>query len=321
MVASDIDRGHGALNDKKKRYSAFALARNAASYHQDWQRAWRKASPKASYDAVIIGGGGHGLATAYYLASVHGMKNIAVIEKGWIGGGNTGRNTTIIRSNYLWDESASIYEHALKLWEGLAQDLNFNIMVSQRGSLQLAHDEGQWSSLSRLANRMRVNGIDAQMISRDELSRLVPILDCSDEARFPVLGAMRQGRGGTARHDAVAWGYARAADRLGVDIIQNCEVQAMEIVNNRVVALNTSRGRIGAGTVGMAVAGHSSHVAAMAGLTTLVEQGTIDRSDRIVVPITGSGFKDLATPDRLTPQVQLIPPETAALKKALENYD
>ena len=253
------------------KYSIFSLARNAVSYHENWAEAWRSPQPKREYDALIIGGGGHGLATAYYLAKNHGIKNVAVLEKGYIGGGNTGRNTTIIRSDYYQEENSRFYEFSLKLWEGLSEDLNFNIMVSQRGSLQLAHDEGQWSALSRLANRMRVNGIDAEMINRDELSRLVPVLDCSEHARFPILGAMRQGRGGTARHDAVAWGYARAADRLGVDIIQNCEVQAMEIRNNRIVAVNTSRGRIGAGVVGMAVAGHTSHVAAMAGLTLPIE--------------------------------------------------
>jgi heterotetrameric sarcosine oxidase beta subunit len=252
-------------------YSALKLIANAWSAHQHWPRAWRDPEPRSTYDIVIIGGGGHGLATAYYLARNHGLKNIAVLEKGYIGGGNTGRNTTIIRSDYYQEANSRFYEFSLKLWEGLSDELNFNIMVSQRGSLQLAHDEGQWNSLARLANRMQVNGIHAEMIGRKDLQEMIPVLDCSEQARFPVLGAMLQARGGTARHDAVAWGYARGADRLGVHIIQNCEVQGMDIRNNRVVGLQTSRGYVGAGTVGMAVAGHSSQVAAMAGLKLPIE--------------------------------------------------
>ena len=266
MVASDIDRGHGALNDKKKRYSAFALARNAASYHQDWQRAWRKASPKASYDAVIIGGGGHGLATAYYLASVHGMKNIAVIEKGWIGGGNTGRNTTIIRSNYLWDESASIYEHALKLWEGLAQDLNFNIMFSQRGVLTIAHSEHELKEMSRRVHAIRLNGIDSDVMSPAEIKKFVPCINIDQSIRYPVMGGFVQQRGGTARHDAVAWGYARAADDMGVDIIQNCEVTGLRRKGRKIIGIDTNMGFIKTNKVGCVVAGHSSVMADMAGI-------------------------------------------------------
>ena len=266
MVASDIDRGHGALNDKKKRYSAFALARNAASYHQDWQRAWRKASPKASYDAVIIGGGGHGLATAYYLASVHGMKNIAVIEKGWIGGGNTGRNTTIIRSNYLWDESASIYEHALKLWEGLAQDLNFNIMFSQRGVLTIAHSEHELKEMSRRVHAIRLNGIDSDVMNPAEIKKFVPCINIDQSIRYPVMGGFVQQRGGTARHDAVAWGYARAADDMGVDIIQNCEVTGLRRKGRKIIGIDTNMGFIKTNKVGCVVAGHSSVMADMAGI-------------------------------------------------------
>ena len=266
MVASEIDRGRGGLKDKKKRYSAFALARNAASYHQNWQHAWRNASPKASYDAVIIGGGGHGLATAYYLASVHGITNIAVIEKGWIGGGNTGRNTTIIRSNYLWDESASIYEHALKLWEGLAQDLNFNIMFSQRGVLTIAHSEHELKEMSRRVHAIRLNGIDSDVMSPAEIKKFVPCINIDQSIRYPVMGGFVQQRGGTARHDAVAWGYARAADDMGVDIIQNCEVTGLRRKGRKIIGIDTNMGFIKTKKVGCVVAGHSSVMADMAGI-------------------------------------------------------
>lgn len=254
-----------------KAYSALSLIKHAWHGHRRWPRAWRDPEPRGSYDVLIIGGGGHGLATAYYLARNHGIRNVAVLEKGYIGGGNTGRNTTIVRSDYYLEENSRFYEFSLKLWEGLSQELNYNLMVSQRGTLYLAHDEGQWSGLARLGNRMRLNGIDAELLDRDALQRMVPALDCSDRARFPILGALRQGRGGTVRHDAVAWGYARAADSLGVDIIQGCEVTGMRLRSGRILGVETSRGRIDAGTVGMAVAGHSSPVAAMAGLTLPVE--------------------------------------------------
>ena len=196
MAGSDLDRGIGGLKDKAKRYSVFSLARQAASYHTGWQQAWRHAEPKSEYDAVIIGGGGHGLATAYYLASVHGMTNIAVIEKGWLGGGNTGRNTTIIRSNYLWDESASIYEHALKLWEGLAQDLNFNIMFSQRGVLTIAHSEHELKEMSRRVHAIRLNGIDSDILSPEEIKKFVPIMNMDPSIRYPVMGGFLQKRAG-----------------------------------------------------------------------------------------------------------------------------
>ena len=266
MAGSDLDRGIGGLKDKAKRYSVFSLARQAASYHTGWQQAWRHAEPKSEYDAVIIGGGGHGLATAYYLASVHGMTNIAVIEKGWLGGGNTGRNTTIIRSNYLWDESASIYEHALKLWEGLAQDLNFNIMFSQRGVLTIAHSEHELKEMSRRVHAIRLNGIDSDILSPEEIRKFVPIMNMDPSIRYPVMGGFLQKRGGTARHDAVAWGYARAADDLGVDIIQNCEVTGLRRSGRRITGIETTKGFIKTRKVGCVVAGHSSALAEMAGI-------------------------------------------------------
>ncbi|MGC6412173.1 MAG: sarcosine oxidase subunit beta family protein [Candidatus Puniceispirillaceae bacterium] len=266
MASSDIDRGVGSLNHSNKRYSAFSLARNAMSYHQGWQQAWRHAEPKASYDAIIIGGGGHGLATAYYLASVHGLTNIAVVEKSWLGGGNTGRNTTIIRSNYLWDESAAIYEHAMKLWEGLAQDLNFNIMFSQRGVLTIAHSEHELKEMSRRVHAIRLNGIDSDILGPSEIKKFVPIINIDQTIRYPVMGGFLQKRGGTARHDAVAWGYARAADALGVDIIQNCEVTGIRREGDKVVGIDTSKGFIKSKKVGVVTAGHSSVMAEMAGL-------------------------------------------------------
>ena len=266
MADNQPDRGQRGLPGGKSRYSAFAIAKNAASYHQDWQRAWRDTEPKTEYDAVIIGGGGHGLATAYYLAAVHGMSNIAVIEKGWLGGGNTGRNTTIIRSNYLWDESAAIYEHSMKLWEGLSQDLNFNVMFSQRGVLTIAHSEHELREMSRRVHAIRLNGIDSEILGPDEIKKFVPTINIDQSIRYPVMGGFLQRRGGTARHDAVAWGYARAADDLGVDIIQKCEVTGLRRQGRRIVGVETSRGFIKTKKVGCVVAGHSSVVAAMAGI-------------------------------------------------------
>ena len=206
------------------RYSIFSLARNALSHHEKWGQAWRSPEPKPHYDVIIVGGGGHGLATAYYLARNHGITNVAILEKGWIGGGNTGRNTTIVRSNYMLEPNAHFYELGLKLWEGLSQDLNYNVMFSQRGVVNVGHNDSQMEAFSRRGNAMRLNGIDAVLLSRDEVAARVPLLDMSPTARFPIYGGMEQPRGGTARHDAVAWGYARAADARGVDIIQNCEV-------------------------------------------------------------------------------------------------
>jgi sarcosine oxidase subunit beta len=253
------------------RYSIFSLARNALSYHQNWGRAWRSPDPRPHYDVIVIGGGGHGLATAYYLAKEHGISNVAVLEKGWLGGGNTGRNTTIVRSNYMLEANAHFYEHSLKLWEGLSQDLNFNVMFSQRGVVNLAHSDGQLDAANRRGNAMRLNGIDAVMLSRDQVARMVPLLDCSPTARFPVWGGLMQPRGGVARHDAVAWGYARAADARGVDIIQNCEVTGIRRDGDRVVGVETTRGAIGGDKIGIVVAGNSSRLAAMADVRLPIE--------------------------------------------------
>jgi sarcosine oxidase, subunit beta len=247
------------------RYSAWSLLRGALSGQRHWPAAWRDAGPQASYDVIIVGGGGHGLATAYYLAKNHGVTRVAVIERGWIGGGNTGRNTTIVRSNYLYPESARLYDFSLRLYEGLSQALNFNIMLSQRGLILLAHSRHDLDAMSRWANAMRMNGIAAELLTRDEVGALAPALDLSPQARLPVLGGFTQRRAGTARHDAVAWGYARAASALGVDIIQNCEVVEFLKEDGRVVGVNTNRGRIRAERVGIAAAGHSSVLAKRAG--------------------------------------------------------
>jgi methylglutamate dehydrogenase subunit A len=254
-----------------QKYSVFSLLRHASSHHEDWPAAWRSPSPKASYDVVIIGGGGHGLATAYYLAKEHGITNVAVLEKGWLGGGNTGRNTTIIRSNYFLEATAHIFEFSLKLWESLTRELNFNLMFSQRGILNLAHSDGQMDDYLSRGNAMRINGIDAELLTRDQVKRKVPLLDCSADARYPIVGGLFQPRAGTARHDAVAWGYARAADAYGVDIIQNCEVTGIRRDDGRVVGVETTKGYIGAEKIGVAVSGSSSRVAAMAGLRLPIE--------------------------------------------------
>src|SRR6202140_3465218 len=227
---------------------------------------WRKAAPRPRYAVVIIGGGGHGLATAYYLAKEHGISDVAVLEKGPVGLGNTGRNTTIIRSNYLWDESARIYEHSLKLWEGLSAELNFNVMLSQRGVLNLAHNEADIREGRRRVNANRLNGIDAEWLDAEAVRRFCPVLNISPEARYPVLGATLQRRGGVARHDAVAWGYARAADARGVDIVENCEVTGVRTAGGRVVGVDTTRGAIDAEKIAIVAAGHNSVVAAMAGV-------------------------------------------------------
>ncbi len=253
------------------RYSIYSLARNALGYHKGWTRAWRSPDPRPSYDAIIVGGGGHGLATAYYLAKEHGLTNIAVLEKGWLGGGNTGRNTTIIRSNYLWDESAQLYEKSLQLFEGLSQELNFNIMLSQRGVLNLAHNEHDLKEMSRRVRAIQLNGIDSEILDTAGVKAEVPIINTAQDVRYPILGASIQRRGGVARHDAVAWGFARAADAMGVDIIQNCEVTGITVENGRVRGVETTRGAISAAKVGIVAAGHSSVLAAMAGLRLPVE--------------------------------------------------
>ncbi|MFW2421661.1 MAG: sarcosine oxidase subunit beta family protein [Porticoccaceae bacterium] len=252
-------------------YSGFGLLKHALSYHENWQRVWRNPTPKKVYDVIIIGGGGHGLATAYYLAKVHGITNVAVVEKGYLGGGNTARNTTIVRSNYLWDESAHLYEHAMQLWEGLAQDLNYNLMFSQRGVLNLGHTLQDMRDIERRVNANRLNGIDSELLHTAEVQKLVPILDCSETARYPVLGASWQPRGGTARHDAVAWGYARAADQLGVDLIQECEVTGIRVNAGKVEGVETNKGFIGARKIGCVAAGNSGELAKMVNMSLPIE--------------------------------------------------
>jgi sarcosine oxidase subunit beta len=255
----------------KSRYSIWALARNALNYHKDWQRAWRSPEPKPEYDAVIVGAGGHGLATAYYLAKNHKMTNIAVLERGWLGGGNTGRNTTIIRSNYLQPPSIAIYELSRKLYEGLSQELNFNVMFSPRGVMMLCQTQHEFRAFQRTAHANRLAGLDCRMIELDEIKRIVPIINDDPDCRYPILGAYWQPDGGTGRHDAVAWGYARGADGLGVDIIQNCEVTAIRRDGDAVAGLETSKGFIKTKKVAVVIAGHVSTVVQTAGVRLPIE--------------------------------------------------
>ena len=255
----------------KPRYSIFSLARNAMNYHKDWERAWRSPNPKAEYDAVIVGAGGHGLATAYYLAKNHGLTNIAVVEKGWLGGGNTGRNTTIIRSNYLQDASIAIYELARSLYEGLSQELNYNMMFSPRGLMMLCQTEHEFRAMKRTSHANRLAGLDCRMISPSEVKAIAPIINTDAECRYPILGAYYQPRGGTGRHDAVAWGYARGADAMGVDIIQNCEVTGILREGGKVTGLSTSKGEIKTKKIGVVTAGHVSTIMDMAGVRMPIE--------------------------------------------------
>ncbi|MBG6118463.1 sarcosine oxidase subunit beta [Sphingobium sp. JAI105] len=270
------------------RYSIASLVRNAFSGHRNWQPTWRSPEPREAYDIIVVGGGGHGLATAHYLAKVHGITNVAVIEKGWIGGGNVGRNTTIIRSNYMLDGNEPFYEWSLKLWEGLEQDVNYNAMVSQRGVLNLFHSDAQRDAAARRGNTMRLYGADAELLDRDAVRKLCPFLDF-DNGRFPIQGGLLQARGGSARHDAVAWGYAHAASARGVDIIQNCEVKGfLRDASGSVVGVETTRGAIRAGKVGIAVAGHSGHVAAMADVRLPIEshvlQAFVSEAVKPIIP-------------------------------------
>jgi len=250
---------------RRLRFSLFNLARQALAHNSGWPEQWRAAEPKASYDAVIVGAGGHGLATAYYMAKEHGMTNVAVLEKGWLGGGNTGRNTTILRSNYLWEESEAIYEHALKLWEGLSLELNYNVMYSARGVMMLAHNVHDVQVSKRHIHANRLAGIDNEWLTPEQAKAFCPILNISRDIRYPILGAALQRRGGTARHDAVAWGYARAASARGVDIVQNCEVIGIRRgADGAVVGVETTKGFIGAKRIGVVAAGHTSVVMGMA---------------------------------------------------------
>ena len=252
------------------RFSALRILKESLTGNKNWTPHWRNASPKSAYDVIIIGGGGHGLSTAYYLAQNHGIRNVAVLEKGHIGSGNIGRNTTIVRANYLLPGNSEFYSHSLKLWEGLEMDLNYNVMMSQRGLIMLCHSDGQRDAFVRRANAMRSRGDDAHMLSVDDLRKLLPYLNY-DNARFPIYGGLLQKRAGTARHDAVAWGYARAADERGVDLIQNCEVTGFNINNGRITGVETSRGKIEANKVAIVVAGRSSQVAQMAGIRLPIE--------------------------------------------------
>ena len=254
-----------------QKYSVFSLVKNAFTNHENWEVAWKDPEPKKEYDVIIVGGGGHGLATAYYLAKEHGITNVAILEKGWIGGGNVGRNTTILRSNYMFDSNAHFYEFGMKLWETLSQELNYNVMYSPRGIINLAHSDAQMNAYARRGNSMRLNGIDAILLGRDDLKKMIPFADFSETCRFPIHGGFMQPRGGTARHDAVAWGYARQADSMGVDIIQNCEVTGFDVNNGKIEGVQTSRGNIKTKKVGLCVAGSTTLLADMLNMRLPIE--------------------------------------------------
>ena len=251
-------------------FSALRILKEGLTGNKNWEPHWRNPSPKSKYDVIIIGGGGHGLSTAYYLAKNHGIRNVAVLEKGHLGSGNIGRNTTIVRANYLLPGNSEFYSHSLKLWEGLEADLNYNVMMSQRGLIMLCHSDGQRDAFVRRANAMRSRGDDSQMLSVRDLRKLLPYLNYNS-ARFPIYGGLLQKRAGTARHDAVAWGYARAADQRGVDLIQNCEVTGFNINSGKITGVETTRGRIESNKVAIVVAGRSSQVAQLAGIRLPIE--------------------------------------------------
>ena len=247
------------------KFSFLSLAKNALSGHKNWQQHWRSPSLKSRYDVVIVGGGGHGLATAYYLAKKHGITNVAILEKGWIGGGNTGRNTQAIRSNYFYREATEFFDHSLKLYEGLSHELNYNIMLSKKGVLTLAHSEHELEGIQRWATAIQINGVDSEFMTPQQIKEFAPIIDISKNARFPIAGGFIQRRGGIARHDAVGWAYARAADALGIDIIQSCAVTGLDIKDGKIQGVKTSQGDVLCDRVGLAVAGHTSVLAEMAG--------------------------------------------------------